>query len=218
MFTSVVCALVSTAPESRVEKKERTRRAILEAALRLSEEGGLSALSLRQVAREVGVVPTAFYRHFASIDELGLALVDESFASLRTMLRQVRQGRPAPAEIIRNSVNVLADHVRDDPEHYAFLVRERRSGPRTTREAVRLGLQLVESELATDLARITSSRWSTEDLQLLANLLVGTVVSIVDDLLESPRPSAEKALRERAERQLRMIVVGVLNWQSDHKD
>ena len=40
-------------------------------------------------------MPTAFYRHFASLEELGLALVDESFASLRAMLRDVRRGDPA---------------------------------------------------------------------------------------------------------------------------
>lgn len=207
---------MSTPAASRQEQKERTRRAILDAALRLSEEGGLSALSLRQVAREVGIVPTAFYRHFSSIDELGLALVDESFGSLRAMLRAVRTGSAEPRRIISASVDVLADHVRQDPQHYAFLARERSAGPASVREAVRRGLQLVEGELATDLARITPpERWSTEDLHLLANLLVGTVVAIVDELLAAPRPAAEKALRERAERQLRMVVVGVLHWRSD---
>ena len=60
-------------PESRSERKQRTRRAILDAALRLCEDSSLVALSLRQVAKEVGIVPTAFYRHFDSIEALGLA-------------------------------------------------------------------------------------------------------------------------------------------------
>ena len=51
--------------ESRVKRKEKTRRAILDAALALSADSTLVALSLRQVAKEVGIVPTAFYRHFA---------------------------------------------------------------------------------------------------------------------------------------------------------
>ena len=57
--------------DTRGERKERTRRAILDAALRLSGEQTLAALSLRQVAKEVGIVPTAFYRHFDSLDDLG---------------------------------------------------------------------------------------------------------------------------------------------------
>ncbi len=98
-------------PESRVERKERTRRAILDAALALSEDSSLGALSLRQVAKEVGIVPTAFYRHFDSIEALGLALVDESFASLRAMLRDVRRGGPAFDDMADRSIGVLVEHV-----------------------------------------------------------------------------------------------------------
>ena len=48
---------MSSAGVSRTEQKERTRRAILDAALTLAEDGGLAALSLRQVAKEIGIVP-----------------------------------------------------------------------------------------------------------------------------------------------------------------
>ena len=74
----------------------------------------LAALSLRQVAKQVGIVPTAFYRHFESIDELGLALVDESFSSLRDLLRAARTFDTPPASdralflaVVDNSVNAL---------------------------------------------------------------------------------------------------------------
>ncbi len=67
---------------SRQAQKERTREAILAAALELSQTVGFAQLSLRQVSRQAGVVPTAFYRHFESMDELGLALVEQSFATL----------------------------------------------------------------------------------------------------------------------------------------
>ena len=42
-------------------------------ALELVAEGQhFSSLSLREVAKRAGVVPNAFYRHFKSLDELGL--------------------------------------------------------------------------------------------------------------------------------------------------
>src|SRR6476661_10900320 len=105
--------------ETRGERKERTRRAILDAALHLCEDSSLVALSLRQVAKEVGVVPTAFYRHFASIEDLGLALVEESFASLREMLRAVRRSDPTYKNIIDSSVKVLGEHVHSQHDHFA---------------------------------------------------------------------------------------------------
>ncbi len=79
------------ADTSRQAQKERTREAILAAALELSQTQGFAQTSLRQVARQAGVVPTAFYRHFAAMDELGLALVEQSFGTLRAMIRDAQR-------------------------------------------------------------------------------------------------------------------------------
>ena len=58
-----------------------------DAALKLMDaRESFEAVSLRSVTRAAGVVPGAFYRHFSSMDELGLALVDESFRALMTTL------------------------------------------------------------------------------------------------------------------------------------
>lgn len=202
---------------TRVEQKERTRRAILDAALRLSETNGLGPLSLRQVAKEVGVVPTAFYRHFASLDELGLALVEESFESLRAMLREVRRGQPAPAEIIERSVTVLTEHVRARRDHFGFIARERIGGAPIVRDRVQHELDLFERELATDLAQLARPpRWSTEDLHVLAHLIVTAMVNTVEDLLAAGSERSEAAVTRRAEKELRMVVVGALQWESDY--
>ena len=70
--------------ESRRERKQRTRADLLAGgAAAARRTTSFSSLSLREVTREAGVVPTAFYRHFANMEELGLALVDESFRTLR---------------------------------------------------------------------------------------------------------------------------------------
>jgi len=200
-------------PVKRAEQKERTRRAILDAALRLTAETGLAALSLRQVAKEVGIVPTAFYRHFDSIDALGLALVDESFGALRAMLRDVRRGGPAYDTIIDRSLEVLVEHVHAHQEHFRFIAREGAAGPPAVREAVLHQLELIDRELATDLAVITGGTWSHEDLLTLADLIVNSVVATAEAILAG-RPEQEKELVERARRQLRMVLVGALNWRS----
>jgi AcrR family transcriptional regulator len=203
-------------PTSRVERKERTRRAILEAALELSDESTLAALSLRQVAKEVGIVPTAFYRHFDSIEALGLALVDESFVSLRTMLREIRRGDPAFADIVDSSIAILVDHVHQQRAHFLFIARERAAGPPAVREAIRHQIELFERELAADLARLPGTdSWSGEDLRVLSNLIVTAMVATAEAILQvAGRPDAEKELVVRAQTQLRMVLVGALNWTS----
>jgi len=202
-------------PISRVERKERTRRAILDAALDLSSESTLAALSLRQVAKQVGIVPTAFYRHFDSIEALGLALVDESFASLRTMMREIRRGDPALADVVDSSVDILAEHVHRQRAHFAFIARERGAGPPAVREAIAHQIELFEHELATDLARLPgTAQWTDDDLRVLSNLIVTAMVATAEAILGAGRPDEEARLVEQARVQLRMVLVGALNWRS----
>ncbi len=203
--------------ETRHARKERTRRAILAATLARADAGSLATVSLRQVAREVGIVPTGFYRHFASIEEVGLALVDEAFASLRQMLRDVRRGNPELHGVIRSSVAVLVEHAHRQEAHFRFIARERVSGPPVVREAIRHGLELFERELATDLARIpNAAAWSGEDLRIMANLIVTTMVSTAEAVIDAPagRPDLERTIVRTVEQQLRMIVIGAANWRS----
>lgn len=202
--------------ETRGERKERTRRAILDAALALCEESSLVALSLRQVAKEVGIVPTAFYRHFDSIEALGLALVDESFVSLRAMLLDVRRSNPGFDDTIDSSIGILVEHVHRQRAHFQFIARERAAGPAQVREAINREISLFEHELATDLARLPgTATWSSEDLRILSGLIVTAMVATAEAILRSPgRPDVEKQIVEDARVQLRMVLVGALNWRS----
>jgi AcrR family transcriptional regulator len=203
-------------PATRAERKERTRRQILDAALELSARSTFAALSLRQVAREVGVVPTAFYRHFDSVEALGLELVEESFASLREMMRDIRQGDPSLADVVDRSVWILVDHVHQRREHFLFIARERTAGPAAVREAIRHQIELFERELAADLARLPGADgWSVDDLAVLSHLIVTAMVATTEAVLAADGdPAAEGASVERARSQLRMVLVGALNWRS----
>jgi AcrR family transcriptional regulator len=212
-LSPVTVPVPAAAPESRSDKKERTRRAILDAALGLTEDVGLAGLSLRQVAKEVGIVPTAFYRHFASIDELGLALVEEAFTSLRAMIRDVRQGAPSLGQIVDRSVGVLIDHVREQRTHFGFIARERSGGSAVVRDAIRREFELFERELATDLARLPMDHWSSDDLRILSNLIVRSMVNTSEDILLADERDLPE-IRHRARTQLMMVIVGALNWKS----
>lgn len=200
--------------ETRIERKERTRRAILDAALELCEDSSLVALSLRGVAKQVGIVPTAFYRHFDSIDALGLALVDESFDSLRAVLRDARRLAPDVTELINASVGVLVARVRNETQHFAFIARERYAGPPMVREEIARGLELFERELATDLAHLPAvSQWSSADLRDFSELMVSSMVAVAERVIAA-KPEDDHEIAEVARKQLLMIMVGAANWRS----
>ncbi len=208
---------VSEEIRSRAERKERTRQRLLDVTLRLIADRSLSSLSLREVAREAGIVPTAFYRHYASMDALGVDLVDDSMRPLRQMIRDARRGRTAHGDIIVETVAVLAKQVRDHPDQFRFLTRERYGGVGPVRRAIATELKLFTSELTVDLARLTTGfDWSADDLEMAASLMVGAMLSTVMDLLETDErhPEDVHAILDKAERQLRMIALGMGQWRS----
>ncbi|RZQ64867.1 TetR family transcriptional regulator [Amycolatopsis suaedae] len=211
-----------TATESetntRQERKRRTRQALLETALSLLDERGFADLSLREVTRGAGIVPTAFYRHFASMEELGVELVEQSMRTLRDMLRSARTGETSSGDIIRDSVHTLHVHVRRHEDHFRFLLRERYGGAGPIQRAIADELRLFASELAVDLARFDQLRaWSSEDLHMMAGLIVTAMLATVEDLLDvRPRGAGtDRRILRTAEKRLRLILLGVANWRSD---
>src|ERR1700744_5738877 len=212
---------------SQAERRRQTRRALLDAALEQMDGGyGFDSLSLRRVARAAGGVPTAFYRHFESMDELGLALVEESVATLRAMLREAREGGVGASGgvVIARSVELLVPHVREHRRHFAFMAHARASGNAVLRHAIRSETKLFASELATDLARFPVLRdWTTGDLQMLAGLFVDTMIATIDAILEASSWSAgpdalsedaQARIAKQAEKQLRLIVLAIPQWRS----
>src|SRR5581483_6045364 len=131
-----------TEARTRAERKERTRQRLLEVTFRLIADRSLSSISFREVAREAGIVPTAFYRHYGSMDELGVDLVDEAMRPLRQMIRDARRGRAAHGDIIADTVATLARHVREHPDQFRFLNRERYGGVGSVRRAIATELKL----------------------------------------------------------------------------
>lgn len=207
------------------ERRRQTRQALLDAALDQMSAGiSFDRLSLRRVTHAAGVVPAAFYRHFASMDELGLALVEESVRALRSMLREAREGGPAPERVIQSSVAILLAHVHEHRRHFAFIAESRLSGNAVLRHAIRNEIRLFASELATDLARFDALReWTTADLQMLAGLFVDTMNAAIDAVLEAsasgtrvqePTPEAQAEIAALTEKRLRLIAVAIPHWRS----
>ena len=72
-----------------------TRQKILKVAHRSLKKQGPGALSLRQIAGEVGITPMAVYRHFRNKDDLLDALVADGFAKWEQYLAEaVRADNP----------------------------------------------------------------------------------------------------------------------------
>lgn len=203
--------------ETRAQRKERTRQALLDRALELHADRSFASVSLREVARAAGIVPTAFYRHFASMDELGVALAEDSMRVLRRMLRDAR--RTPSTRNARTSLDILVRQVRAHEAEFRFVALERYGGVPEVRRAIATELRLFVSELTIDLGRMPAlSDWGVEDLEMAANLIVQAMLAAVVDLLDVDRPGSadERAVIDRAEKQLRLIMIGIGGWKPAH--
>ncbi|HNP01832.1 MAG TPA: HTH-type transcriptional repressor FabR, partial [Agitococcus sp.] len=164
----------------RDEKKQQTRNTLLEAALSLMSDGrSFVSISLREVTREAGVVPTAFYRHFRDMDELGLALVDEVCLNLRRLLREERVKAQGAGHIaIKSSVMMFLLYVKQEARYFDFLARERWSGSSKIREAIQREIRHFSSDLSSDLRLFPEMQnLPSEDLQMISDLVINAAMN-----------------------------------------
>jgi len=115
------------------------REACIEEAFRIVEEDGVESLSLREVARRLGVSHQAPYRHFPSRDHMLAEIIARSFREFADFLRQ----RPAcddPAADLEAmglryldyalrrplSYQLMFNTPKPDPEQHPQMMREAR--------------------------------------------------------------------------------------------
>jgi len=196
-------------------QKQKTRRALLDAALALLEEQSLSSLGLREVTRAVGVAPTAFYRHFRSIADLGVTLVEEALGSLHPMIRTTVSSADDSARRIERAIELIAGHVDAYPAHVRFIARERHGGVQPVREAIRDQLSRFGQEVRDELAQDPESAgWDDDDLLMLANLYVDQMLITASLFLEAQETSEleRERVAQVAQRQMRLISIGRRHW------
>ncbi len=78
--------MTTTTPSRRERLRAETVAEIKDAARRLLVAGGPAAISLRAIARDLGMTAPALYRYFTSLDALILALVTDLFEDLRAVV------------------------------------------------------------------------------------------------------------------------------------
>lgn len=190
----------------RAQQKEKTRRSLIDAAFRLvTAESSYSNLSLREVAREAGIAPTSFYRHFNDMEELGLTMVDEGGLTLRQLMRQARQRIEASGSVIQTSVETFMEFVEQNPNIFRVLLRERSGTSAAFRAAVSRELRHFSAELTDYVEK--STKLGRDEASIHSDAMVTIVFNAGAEALDL---SGEERLllSERTIMQLRMIAKG----------
>ena len=210
----------------RDERKRQSRQAIIDAALRLSTSGrSFNSISLREISREIGLVPTAFYRHFKDMDALGLELVDQISLNLKSTLHQIGQSYVyQPEAKIDKSLELFFQTIHQHTEEWIFIITERWGASQVIRKAIAREIEYLVEDLAIDLQRLASTKHiqKLDDLKSLAHLVVNLAFNWVMAWIELSRQFEEPALAQQQQllqmqsrTQMRLLFHGILNWESN---
>ncbi|ATD08505.1 MULTISPECIES: HTH-type transcriptional repressor FabR [Pseudoalteromonas] len=194
----------------RAQQKQKTRQALIEAAFnQLSAEHSFSNLSLREVAREAGIAPTSFYRHFKDMNELGLTMVDEAGLTLRQLMRQARRRIAKGGSVINTSVHTFMEFIEQSSNQFRLLLRERSGTSPAFRAAVAREIKHFILELAHYLE--TETGVDTHHAHMQAEAMVTLVFSSGAEALDQDPPQRAE-LTERLKWQLRYIAKGASGY------
>ena len=194
----------------RAEQKLQTRRALLDAALRLSAERGFSSLSLRAIAREAGIAPASFYRHFRDLDDLGLALVDEVGMALRQLVRRARQRVADEGEgsVVRLSIQTFMTFAMNNADLFRLLRGEGSGSTPEFRQALAKEVDRFTADLLEDLVHEGEAAGRpVAHADLAAEAMVTVAFNLGASAIDLP-PDEQAKTFERITQEVRIIMRG----------
>ena len=125
---------------------------LVQAALRLiTESRSLTSLGLRELAREAGLNPNTFYRHFSSLDEFGLQVLTFVAEDMKAEVRKLRQMAASSEQATSGTVSFVYHYFLANPAAITVAVRELHGPSALLRRALENQLDASAREMAEDI-------------------------------------------------------------------
>jgi AcrR family transcriptional regulator len=199
---------------SRAEKKARTRSALMDSVLAIIGYGAnFASISLREVAKTAGLVPTSFYRHFGDMEELGLAMVDELGLNLRRLMRGSFDAKEGMEQIIQRCVSAYYRYVLDNENLFRFMNQARTGGTAGLQDAIRNEVNAVTGRIGMEISQVLPSL-AAADREIVAGIIVSVLLEETTTLLAIPKNQdpLRRELEARTVQQMRLIMRGAEQW------
>lgn len=194
------------------------REVLIAQALELAAEGGLEAVSIREVARRAGVSPAAPFRHFPDKVALMTAVAEEAMARFRAEIAKALAGEVSdhPIRRIRAIGRAFLDWARRNPTHFEII-----SSRRAIDFAGSASLGADNAEIQAQMVRLLEEAarrglLRVDDPQLIQITGRALVYGLARMLIDGQFPSwgvAEVEAERMMERSLDLFLVGLLKNQ-----
>lgn len=107
-------------PTPRTKRHQRTKQAILDAAVALIAEQGTTAVSMRALAERIEYSPAGLYEYFASKEEILAAVCEEGQRFLYEAMSQADPTQP-PAEYVYQLGRAYIQFALHHPDHFLLM-------------------------------------------------------------------------------------------------
>lgn len=208
------------------------KKLLMRAALKLAVNSrSIRALGVREVGRAAGLNPNTFYRHFSTMDDLGLAILQSIVEELRPKMREIREKsanaaltnkevlkyRDDPVAlalarlivVIREKTKAFFDYVERNPEAFIIGISELHGAS----PQLRTGLDGVLVDFASDMAediRKLDLMPMVEDgvIDDISQLIINQMFFLSADFIEYP--DKKKQIRRQAYLGMKALAVGAV--------
>ena len=161
---------------------------LVQAALRLiTESRSLTSLGLRELAREAGLNPNTFYRHFRNLDEFGLQVLGYIAEDMKAGVRQLRQMADSSEQASHDTVTFVYHYFLANPAATTVAVRELHGPSPVLRRALEAQLDASAREMAEDiLERGLVPGVDEVVVQEISNMTIRYILFRAMDYIEKP--------------------------------
>ena len=138
--------VTSTSPSRRAERKERLRGEILAAASKMFADRGYEAVTLREIAKEIGYTHAVIYQHFPDKAHILAELSRETIGLLIRNFDEIAARNPRPKERLFATSRGLIQFCTAHPQQFrnVFFGPENREGIRAGQYIDDIGRPLFE--------------------------------------------------------------------------
>jgi len=202
------------------------KRALMDAAVRLAVSSRcITSLGLRELAREADLNPNTFYRHFTSMEDLGLQLLREGNERLRGPLRSLRTtaAKQSMADraidplleeaqrgqrVSEQTVKLYFDYVLKHRDTVVLAIRELHGPSELLRAELRQQMDGFADDMAADIQTLglAPAGIGAARIQQIATLLSRNMFYLALDYIAEPE--RREAIIELAHEQIRMLFSG----------
>lgn len=173
---------------------------LVQAGLRLiTESRSLTSLGLRELAREAGLNPNTFYRHFKNLDEFGLQVLGYIAADMKSGVRELRRMAESSEQASHDTVAFVYHYFLSNPSATTVAVRELHGPSPLLRKALEAQLNASAREMAEDIIeRQLVSAVPPETIHEISRMTIRYILFRAMDYIE--KPEQRETIQQETER------------------